>query len=76
MEEEKTKSEHRKFVHDLANDVTIIDGSLNKVAFLLSKAGKTEDDEELQKLTKARDRLREVVAKLKNYREFLHSSGL
>lgn len=70
---EPKKSEHRKFVHDLANDITIIDGSLAKVDFLLKKAGKSEEDEELVKLAKARSRIKDIVTKLRAYREFIHA---
>jgi hypothetical protein len=70
---EPKKSEHRKFVHDVANDITIIDGSLAKVDFLLKKAGKTEEDEELIKLTKARTRIKDIVTKLRTYREYIHA---
>ena len=70
---EPKKSEHRKFVHDVANDITIIDGSLAKVDFLLKKSGKSEEDEELIKLTKARTRIKDIVTKLRTYREFIHA---
>ena len=70
------KSKHRVFVHDLANDLTIASGVISKALHLLEQKGLTEIDEEVVKLKKANDRVKDMVMKLKEYRVFIHDSNL
>lgn len=71
MEEQKSK--HRVFVHDIANDLTIADGALTKALFLLEKKGVSPEEEEVVKLNKAKQRIKDMVTKLKEYRAYIHS---
>jgi protein subunit release factor A len=69
----ENRSKHRTFVHDLANDLTIADGSISKVLRLLGDADFAEDSVELVKLNKAKARVRNMITKLKDYRSFIHT---
>jgi hypothetical protein len=71
-DEQVHTNEHRVFVHDIANDITIVDASLRKIGMLFSKSDMAEDSEEMLRLTKAQARTKDIILKLRKYREFLH----
>lgn len=68
----ETKSEHRKYIHDFANHLTIIDGGLYKVMSALSEKGQ-EQTEEYQRLVKVAETVKSSIAALKNYRQYVHA---
>lgn len=60
----------RKLLHKLANDVTVVQGSLQK-AIMDGEKGELN----LIKLHKAHDHLKQSIALISNMRSLIHSDG-
>jgi hypothetical protein len=68
----ESKSEHRKFIHDFANHLTIIDGGLYKVLANLTDKNQVHT-EEFERLSKLSETVKNSIAMLRNYRQYVHS---
>ena len=59
--------EQRKFIHEMANSVTIVDASVSRVLSLLSK-NHPELEEEINRLKKADEYSKKCITALKDFR--------
>lgn len=65
--------EHRKFVHDISNMLAIAEGSLKRVRKLETKQDYDTYGEEIsQNFDLSEKYMRDCIAKLKEYRIFIH----
>ena len=64
--------ETRKYIHDLANNFTIIDASVMRAMQLLSR-NHPELADEIARLKKADEYIKKSVHTLKSFREHIHS---
>lgn len=64
-------NEHRKFVHDLANNFSILDASVSRALTLLTR-GHPELNDEIMRLRKADEYIKKSIHTLKAFREHLH----
>ena len=64
--------ETRKYIHDLANNFTIIDASIMRALQLLSR-NHPELADEIARLKKADEYVKKSVHTLKSFREHVHT---
>jgi hypothetical protein len=64
--------EQRKFIHDMANTITIVEASVSRVLSLLSR-NHPELEEEISRLKKADEYSKKCITSIKEFREMLHS---
>jgi hypothetical protein len=64
--------ESRKYIHDLANTISIIDASLTRVITLLSRSNPQLTDE-ITRLKKADEYVKKSIHSLKAFREHIHN---
>ena len=62
----------RKYIHDLANSLSVVDASLSRVTKMLSEK-LPEDSEELRRLAKANENLKKSIGTLRDLRQLIHS---
>lgn len=65
-------NEHRKYIHDLANNFSIMDASINRAITMLQR-GHPELAEELTRLKKADEYMKKSIHTLRSFREHIHS---
>ena len=65
-------NEHRRFVHDLANNFSILDASVHRALTLLSR-NHPELADEITRLKKADEYIKKSIHTLKAFREHLHA---
>ena len=63
--------EHRKYIHELANTLSILDGNVARVLTLLTR-NHPEMKEEISKLMKADEYSKKSIHTLKIFRERVH----
>ena len=63
--------EHRKYIHELANTLSILDGNVSRVMTLLSRQH-PELKDEIAKLGKADEYCKKSIHTLKQFREHVH----
>lgn len=63
--------ETRKYIHDLANNFSIIDASLSRALTLLSRSNPQLADE-IARLKKADDYMKKSIHTLRQLREHIH----
>lgn len=64
--------EHRKYIHDLANNFSIMDASLSRALTLLTRNNPQLNDE-IQRLRKADEYMKKSIHTLKSFREHVHN---
>ena len=64
--------ETRKYIHDLANNFSIIDASLNRALTMLTRTNPQLADE-IQRLRKADEYVKKSIHSLRQMREHVHS---
>lgn len=64
--------ETRKYIHDLANNLSIIDASVTRAITLLSRNHPAAADE-LARLKKADEYVKKSIHTLRNFREHIHA---
>lgn len=64
-------NEHRKFIHDLANNFSILDASVSRALTLLTR-GHPELNDEITRLRKADEYIKKSIHTLKAFREHIH----
>lgn len=64
-------NEHRKFVHDLANNFSILDASVSRALTLLNRSH-PELNDEITRLKKADEYIKKSIHTLRAFREHLH----
>jgi hypothetical protein len=64
--------EERKFVHDMANTITIVEASVSRVLSLLTR-NHPELEEEISRLRKADEYSKKCITSIKEFRDKLHS---
>ena len=64
-------NEHRKYIHDLANNFSIMDASISRAMTMISR-NHPEMAEELTRLKKADEYMKKSIHTLKAFREHLH----
>lgn len=64
--------ETRKYIHDLANNFSILDASVSRALTLLSR-NHPEAMDEITRLKKADEYIKKSIHTLKNFREHIHS---
>jgi hypothetical protein len=67
--------ETRKYIHDLANNFSIIDASISRALTLLSKNHPQLADE-IQRIRKADEYVKKSIHSLKQMREHVHAQQL
>lgn len=63
--------EQRKYIHDLANNFSIMDASLSRALTLLTRNNPQLNDE-IQRLRKADEYMKKSIHTLKAFREHVH----
>ena len=64
--------EQRKFIHDMANSLSIMEASVARVLSLLTK-NHPELEDEINRLKKADEYSKKSIDTLREFREFIHS---
>lgn len=64
--------ETRKYIHDLANSISIVDASLNRVLTLLSRSNPQLKDE-IDRLKKADEYVKKTITTIRDLREHVHN---
>lgn len=64
-------NEHRKYIHDLANNFSIMDASINRAMTMLQK-NHPELTEELTRLKKADEYMKKSIQTLREFRQHIH----
>jgi glutamine amidotransferase-like uncharacterized protein len=64
--------EHRKYIHDLANNFSILDASVSRALTLLTR-GHPELNDEIMRLRKADEYIKKSIHTLKAFREHIHN---
>jgi hypothetical protein len=64
--------EQRKYIHDLANNFSIMDASLSRALTLLTRNHPQLNDE-IQRLRKADEYMKKSIHTLKAFREHVHN---
>lgn len=64
--------EQRKYIHDLANTLSIVEASVSRVLTLLKK-NHPEMTDEINRLTKADEYSKKSIASLRGLREHVHN---
>ncbi len=65
-------SEHRKYIHDLANNFSIMDASITRAITMIQRSH-PEMAEELTRLKKADEYMKKSIHTLKAFREHIHA---
>lgn len=65
-------NEHRKYIHDLANNFSIMDASISRAITMIQRTH-PEMSEELTRLKKADEYMKKSIHTLKAFREHIHS---
>lgn len=68
------EGDHRKFIHDMANNLSVVDASLTYVLRLLKKSHPQLEDE-IRRLTMAQMNSGKCIETLKSYRASLQSNS-
>lgn len=64
--------QHRKYIHDMANNLTIVEASVSRVLALLNK-NHPELTDEIQRLKKADEYAQKSIVTLREFREHIHA---
>jgi len=64
--------ETRKYIHDLANNFSILDASVSRALILLTRNHPTAADE-IARLRKADEYIKKSIHTLKSFREHIHA---
>lgn len=64
--------EQRKYIHDMANSLSIVEASISRVLTLLSR-NHPELTDEIQRLKKADEYSKKTITALRSLREHVHS---
>ena len=64
-------NEHRKYIHDLANNFSIMDASISRAITMITR-NHPELTDELVRLRKADEYMKKSIHTLKAFREHLH----
>lgn len=64
--------EQRKFIHDMANSLSIMEASVARVISLLTK-NHPELTDEINRLKKADEYSKKSIETLREFREFIHT---
>ena len=64
--------QERKYIHNLANTISIIDASVSRTLTLLTR-GHPELNEEIVRLRKADEYIKKTIHSLRGFREHIHS---
>jgi hypothetical protein len=64
--------EQRKFIHDMANSLSIMEASVARVLSLLNK-NHPELEDEIHRLKKADEYSKKSIETLREFREFIHN---
>lgn len=64
--------QHRKYIHDMANSLSIVEASISRVLTLLSR-NHPELTDEIQRLKKADEYAQKSIVTLREFREHIHS---
>ena len=64
--------EQRKYIHDMANSLSIVEASVSRVLTLLTRNHPQLADE-ISKLRKADEYSKKTIHALKNFREYIHN---
>lgn len=68
-------NEHRKYIHDLANNFSIMDASINRALTMIERSH-PEMADEISRLKKADEYMKKSIHTLKAFREHLHAQIL
>jgi hypothetical protein len=63
--------EHRKYIHELANTLSILEGNVSRVLTMISRAH-PEMKDEVTRLMKADEYCKKSIHTLKQFREHVH----
>lgn len=63
--------ETRKYIHDLANSISIVDASLNRAMTLLVRSNPQLKDE-IERLKKADEYVKKTITTIRELREHVH----
>jgi len=63
---------HRKYIHDMANSLSIVEASISRVMKLISR-NHPELTDEIQKLKKADEYAQKSIVTLREFREHVHN---
>lgn len=63
--------ETRKYIHDLANSISIVDASLNRALTLLVRSNPQLKDE-IERLKKADEYVKKTITTIRDLREHVH----
>jgi hypothetical protein len=64
----------RKYIHDMANTISIVDASLSRVLTLLTRNNPQLEDE-INRLKKADENLKKTITALRELREVIHAEA-
>jgi hypothetical protein len=64
-------NEHRKYIHDMANSLSIVEASVARVLTLM-KRNYPESTDEIHRLEKASEYSKKTIDSLKKFREHIH----
>lgn len=65
----------RKFIHDLANSLSVIDASLARASTLLEK-NHPQSIEELSRVRMSHDHVRKSILMLREFREYVQKNSI
>jgi hypothetical protein len=65
--------ETRKYIHELANQLFVIDASVSRALSLLDKKSSDQSEEEITRLRKAAEYLKKSIATIHDLRSHIHA---